>query len=73
MSNCCCYDKDGKPLSTAAGKPSKAKKLYKKYGGKKQLAFMQAMFEAYGKAKKASKSKKCKKREYDSSDSSNSE
>jgi hypothetical protein len=38
------------------------------------MAFMQAMFEAYAKAKKkAGMSKKCKKRNYDCSDSSNSE
>jgi hypothetical protein len=30
---CCKYNKDGKPLGAAAGKPSNAKKPYKKYGG----------------------------------------
>jgi hypothetical protein len=72
-SYCRCYDKDGKPLGAAAGKPSKSKKPYKKFGGNKSMAFMQTMFEAYAKAKKASKSKKHKEHKYDSSRSSNSE
>jgi hypothetical protein len=72
--DCCCYDSNGKPLEAAAGKPSESKKLYKKSGGNKSMAFMQSMFEAYVKSqKKAGKSKTCKKRDYDSSDSSNSE
>ncbi len=72
--DCHCYDSNGKPLEAAAGKPSKSKKPYKKSGGKKGMAFMQSMFEAYVKSqKKAGKSKKCKKRDNDSSDSSNSE
>jgi hypothetical protein len=61
-SDCRCYNKDGKFLGAAAGKPSKSKKPYKKFGGNKNMAFMQTMFEAYAKAKKASKSKKPKKR-----------
>ncbi len=56
-SDCHCYDKDGKPLGAATGKPFNSKKPYKKLGGNKQMAFMQTMFEAYAKAKKASKSK----------------
>jgi hypothetical protein len=61
---CRCYDNNGKPLETAAGKPSESKKPYKKSGGNKGMAFMQSMFEAYIKSqKKASKSKKCKKRD----------
>ncbi len=72
--NCRHYDSNGKPLEAAAGKPSESKKLYKKSGGDKSMAFMQSMFEAYVKSqKKASRSKKCKKRDYDSSDSSDSE
>jgi hypothetical protein len=67
-SNCCCYDKDCK----AADKPPDAKKPYKKVGGKKSMAFMQTISEAYTKAKKASKSKKRKKCENDSYSSSNS-
>ncbi len=59
---------------TAAGKPSKSKKPYKKSGGNKGMAFMQYMFKAYVKSqKKAGKSKKRKIRDYDSSDSSDSE
>ncbi len=72
--DCRCYDSNGKPLETAAGKPSESKKPYKKSGGNNGMAFMQSMFEAYVKCqKKASKSKKCKKHDYDSSDSSDSE
>jgi hypothetical protein len=72
--DCHCYDSNGKPLEVAACKPSESKKLYKKSGGNKGMAFMQSMFEAYAKSqKKASKSKKCKKHDYDSSDSSDSE
>ncbi len=73
-SDCRCYDNNGKPLKAAAGKPSESKKLYKKLGGNKSIAFTQTMFEAYVKAnKKADKSKKCKKCNYYSSDSSDSE
>jgi hypothetical protein len=72
--DCHCYDSNGKPLEAAAGKPSESKKPYKKSGGKKGMAFMQSMFEAYVKSqKKAGKSKKHKKLDYDSSDSSDSE
>ncbi len=72
--DCRCYDSNGKPLEAAAGKPSESKKLYKKSGGDKSMAFMQSMFEAYVKSqKKSGKSRKCKKRDYDSSDSSDSE
>jgi hypothetical protein len=69
--DCRRYDSNGKPLKTAAGKPSESKKLYKKSGGNKGMAFMQS---AYVKSqKKAGKSKKRKKPDYDSSDSSDSE
>ncbi len=68
-----CYDKDGKPLAAAARKLPNSKKPYKKFKGDKSMAFMQTMFEAYGKAKRAGKSKKCKKHEYVSSSSSKSE
>jgi hypothetical protein len=72
--DCHHYDSNGKPLNTAAGKPSESEKPYKKSGGNKGMAFMQSMFEAYvNSQKKAGKSKKRKKRDYDSSDSSNSE
>ncbi len=72
--DCHCYDSNGKPLKAAAGKPSEAKKPYKKSGGNKGMAFMQSMFKAYAKSqKKAGKSKKRKKRDYDSSDSSDNE
>ena len=72
--DCHRYDSNSKPLEAVAGKPSESKKLYKKSGGDKSMAFMQSMFEAYVKSqKKAGKSKKRKKRDYDSSDSSNSE
>jgi hypothetical protein len=54
--------------------PSESKKLFKKSGGNKGMAFMQTMFKAYAKSqKKAGKSKKRKKRNYDSSDSPDSE
>ncbi len=69
-----CYDSNGKPLEAGAAKPAESKKSYKKFGGGKNMAFMQSMFEAYVKSqKKAGKSKKHKKCDYDSSDSSNSE
>ncbi len=43
---------------------------YKKVEGKKGMAFLQSMFEAYAKAsKKTGKSKKRKKRDNDSRDS----
>ncbi len=72
--DCHHYDSNGKPLKATAGKPSESKKPYKKFGGDKNMAFMQSMFEAYAKSqKKASKSKKRKKPDYDSSDSSDSE
>jgi hypothetical protein len=54
--DCRCYNNNGKPLKTAAGKPSGSKKPYKKSGGNKGMAFMQSMFKAYVKSqKKASK------------------
>ncbi len=60
-SNCCHYDKVSKPLGTTAGKPSEGKKLYKKYGSSRNLAYMTAMFEAFQKGqKKTGLSKKCK-------------
>ncbi len=72
--DCRRYDSNGKPLKATAGKPSESKKPYKKFGGNKNMAFMQSMFKAYAKIqKKASKYKKHKKRDYDSSDSSDSE
>ncbi len=72
--DCCRYDSNGKPLEAAAGKPSESKKLYKKSGGNKGMAFMQSLFQAYVKSqKKVGKSKKRKKRDYDSSESSDSE
>jgi hypothetical protein len=49
---CCFYDSNGKPLMVAAGKPSESKKPYKKFGGDKDIAFMQSMFEAFAKANK---------------------
>jgi hypothetical protein len=73
--DCHCYDSNGKPLQAAAGKSSesKTKKPYKKFGGNKDMAFMQSMFKAYAKAsKKAVKSKKRKKRN-DFRDSSDNE
>jgi hypothetical protein len=58
----CCYDSNGKPLEAAAGKPTEAKKPYKKSGGDKGMAFMQSMFKAYVKSqKKAGKSMKHEK------------
>jgi hypothetical protein len=72
--DCRCYDSNGKPLEAAAGKPAESKKPYEKFGGNKNMAFMQSIFEAYAKSqKKAGKSKKLKKRDYDSSDSSDGE
>jgi hypothetical protein len=72
--HCRCYDRNGKPLEAAAGKPSESKKPYKKIGGNKGMAFMQSMFKTYAKAnKKAGKFKKRKKRDNDSSYSSDSE
>jgi hypothetical protein len=54
-------DKEGKPLSASAGKPSVRKKPYKKFGGDKSVAYMTAILEAIQKGqKKAGKSKKIK-------------
>jgi hypothetical protein len=39
--DCCCYDSNGKPLEAAAGWPAESKKPYKKFGGDKNMAFMQ--------------------------------
>jgi hypothetical protein len=50
--NCRCYDRNGKPLKVAAGKPSESKKPYKKSGGDKGMAFMQSVFKAYAKSQK---------------------
>ncbi len=50
--DCRCYDSNGKPLEAAAGKPAETKKPYKKFGGDKNMAFMQSMFEAYAKSQK---------------------
>ncbi len=72
--DCRPYDSNGKPLEAAAGKPSESKKLYKKSGGDKGMAFMQSMFKAYvNSQKKAGKSKKRKIHDCDSSDSFDSE
>jgi hypothetical protein len=72
--DCCRYDSNGKPLEAVAAQPAESKKPHKKFGGDKNMAFMQSMFEAYVKSqKKTGKSKKRKKRDYDSSDSSDSE
>jgi hypothetical protein len=69
-----CYDSNGKPLKSAAGKPSESKKPFKKSGVDKGMTFMQTMFKAYAKSqKKDGKSKKRKKRDYDPSDSFDSE
>jgi hypothetical protein len=74
-SKCCRYDKDDKPLNAASGKPSNAKKPYKKYGGDKQMAYITAMLESLQKGlmKKKKSNKKRKKRYDDSSSDSNSE
>jgi len=68
--DCRKYDKDGKPIGAAPGKPSDSTKPHKKCGGDKQLAYMAAMFESIKKGLKKQKqgSKKQKKR-YDSSSS----
>ncbi len=72
--DCCCYDSNGKALEAVAAKPAESKEPYKKFGGDKNMAFMQSMFKAYVKSqKKAGRSKNRKKRDDDSSDSSDSE
>ncbi len=72
--DCCRYDKEGKPLGAAAGKPSVSKKPYKQFGGEKGIAYMTAMLEAIQKGqKRAGNSKKHKKRPYNSSSDSDSE
>jgi hypothetical protein len=50
--DCCRYDSNGKPLEAVAGKPAESKKLYKKFWGDKNMAFMQSMFEAYAKSQR---------------------
>jgi hypothetical protein len=59
--DCHCYDSNGKPLETAAGKPSESKKPFKKSGGERGMAFMQTMFEAYAKSQKKAGNSKTKK------------
>jgi hypothetical protein len=61
--DCRRYDRDGKLIGAAAGKPSasESKKPYKKFGGHKSIVFMQTILEAYVMAKKSGKSKKHKK------------
>jgi hypothetical protein len=57
--DCRCYDSNGKPLEAVAGKPAESKKPNKKFGGDKNMAFMQSTFKAYAKSqKKTGKSKK---------------
>ncbi len=71
---CCKCEKDKNPVAAAAGKPSEAKKPFKK-GGNKQMAYLRANIESLVKKglKKAAKSKKCKRHSYDlSSSDSNS-
>jgi hypothetical protein len=69
---CCKYNKDGNLITAAEGKPSEAKKPFKK-GGDKQMAYLTATIESLVKKglKKAAKSKNQKRRSYDffSSDS----
>jgi len=74
-SDCRKYDKDGKPLGAAPGKPSDAGKPHKKFGGDKQLVYMTAMFKSIQKGLKKQKkgSKKRKKRHDSSSSDSDSE
>ncbi len=62
--DCRHYDSNVKPLEAAASKLAESKKPYNKFGGNKNMAFMQSMFKAYVKSqKKAGKSKKRKKRD----------
>ncbi len=69
-SDCRKYNKDGKPLGAAPGKPSDSGKPHKKFGGDKQLAYMTAMFESIQKGlKKQKKGSKKRKKRYDSSSS----
>ncbi len=69
-SKCRRYDKDGKPLGAASGRPSDAKKPYKKFGGNKQMAYMMAMLESLQKGlMKYKKSNKKRKKHYDDSSS----
>jgi hypothetical protein len=67
---CCKYSKDGNPVAAAAGKPSEAKKPFKK-GCDKQMAYLTATIQSLVKKglKKTAKSKKQKCRTYDSSSS----
>jgi hypothetical protein len=51
-SHCHCNDKDDQPLGTAAGQFSNAKKPYKKFGGNKQMAFMQTISRLMQKTRK---------------------
>jgi hypothetical protein len=53
--DCCRYGSNGKPLKAAVGKPAESKKPYKKFGGNKNMAFMQSVFEAYAKSQKKSR------------------
>jgi hypothetical protein len=73
MTECCHWDKDGKPLGQFGAKLSEKHKPYKKNGGKTGLAYMMAMPEAIQKSqKRAAKSKKRKRHASDSSSDSDS-
>jgi hypothetical protein len=68
LNKCHKYDKDGNPVAAAAGKPSDAKKPFKKEGNK-QMAYLTATIKSRVKTglKKAAKSEKKKCRSYDTS------
>ena len=66
MTDCCHWDKDGKPFGQFGARPSEKHKPHKKIEVKKGLAYMTAMLKAIQKGqKKAAKGKKCKKRDCD--------
>jgi hypothetical protein len=52
MTDCCHWDKDGKPLEQFRAKQSNKHKPHKKIGSTKRLAYMTAMLEAIQKGQK---------------------
>ncbi len=52
MSDCYCYNKEGKSLGATTSKPSDGKKPYKKFGGDKSIASMMTILKAIQKDQK---------------------
>ena len=47
MSDCCCYNKEWKPIGTTMGNPSSSNKPHKKYGGNAKQVVPKKQFVYY--------------------------